>query len=1450
MLCNFFVRWLSKQRGMGRWNHPRRNRRLDVVHQSESLEVRLVLDGEPPILTETSFGPQPGTHTIYEDRTGDGLTPDDQPVLFGIPVVKVHFVDGEVQSRVTRIMANGGSTDPTFRRIQYKDENFNGKYDFDNSVFPPYSEPIVFEESIFDADEFLFVADRFEANGQQWMQTSTQYDNDDNQTQSWIREFTVQGLAYEDLNANGQRDNGEPGFGANIFIDFNNDGLLNEPIIRSPLNDDIVSSVGIQPDGVIDVTLQGSGPLGFGFHPIQGFEDQEFITITEGLGLYSSPGPNDGNVVENVVFGVFRNGRVQGNVFDDLDFDGQFHPARGDQLSEGVKIWLEQDGKLSSQITDSDGFFSFFVGPGPYRVFQDLSGVGVSQTLPAAATGYTGTITQSNEGVHYFFGRAVGKDILLSAATRMDGKGVDFSYDAGGDPGKFEVALFRSANTTWDANDVQLGSLVMVSPGSGIVSGTGRFQFPNDYVHDPDRPNLIVVVDPRGRITEVSESNNERLVERIIDISPYQVVGEVVYNAQLDQFESESAVQVGFKPTDGEAFVPLVSGNVAYNEKQIKLSGELNSSYGAMPVSLFVGSWSINVQSAATSNFLAATSLYKLVGVDFEFEGIELVNPDGGSALDSYLNVQGELTAPEALGGFQVKLSDPNFIHLGPQAHGISASIPLGGGELAITHVLTLEAEDAAITYLTATDQNPEGAFRLQGKFTVKNETLEDEDDNAPSLDISGTNYVEFGATGVYFVGAFGLKNWSLSPRFLTVKSGTLFLDTVNDEWKIDGELLFKRLTDKTLILGAGMLQGDFNYFQVGLDELDFPTPMAGVFLQKVVLSADNISALDKEAMEISATIGLTEGPKITIPDMPLIGVESQQVHAATLSITGMGSREHLGGSVEFVYLSEKLLKLTGAFDWNWQKNEAKLSGGVNVFNGSLVGSAQVTVNQRGVIGSGQITGTLKLPDVGPYKFEPIANAVVRAYFQYSDNGFSGDDYAAFSTDVDLPILGKKTVAVRVTTDGGLEFFLGMVSLENLEGQQGTLSFGAEKSNFGLEDASPDTFAVPTGVQQLLLSATWENESENVELEIVRPDGSILHESDLDGSTAALIPQMTSSTSRAIALLNPTAGDWLIRVVGTDDLGATQFAALREGVDPTVELLSAQVSAEEVVIEYTANDPDSEATVTLFYDTDGEGFNGTALAENLPVTGDTATQTWNLSQAFSGTYHLYAMISDGHGGFHFHYLDSPITVDADAPISSVMVLPATKLTPTFAVSWSGQDDLNGSGIASYDLFVSDNNGDYELWLDDTTETTANFTGEVGHTYRFYSVATDGAGRVEESPTQSDATTSVILLSSMIDATAKARTRRGQTRASVTLTFDTAVTLAGGAIDVRDRNASTVSVAPRVTQRKGKTQIKFKATGLGPMTLTVDGAKIKNSANLMADPDGDGILGGLKIIQLG
>jgi hypothetical protein len=102
------------------------------------------------------------------------------------------------------------------------------------------------------------------------------------------------------------------------------------------------------------------------------------------------------------------------------------------------------------------------------------------------------------------------------------------------------------------------------------------------------------------------------------------------------------------------------------------------------------------------------------------------------------------------------------------------------------------------------------------------------------------------------------------------------------------------------------------------------------------------------------------------------------------------------------------------------------------------------------------------------------------------------------------------------------------------------------------------------------------------------------------------------------------------------------------------------------------------------------------------------------------------------------------TIDAGIPAdaSHVNPLPATTDTLQFEVTWTGADDVGGSGIATYDVFVSIDGGTATPWLQNTGDTSRTYTGEIDHTYAFYSIATDNVGHREPAPLVPDAVTVV------------------------------------------------------------------------------------------------------------
>jgi len=154
--------------------------------------------------------------------------------------------------------------------------------------------------------------------------------------------------------------------------------------------------------------------------------------------------------------------------------------------------------------------------------------------------------------------------------------------------------------------------------------------------------------------------------------------------------------------------------------------------------------------------------------------------------------------------------------------------------------------------------------------------------------------------------------------------------------------------------------------------------------------------------------------------------------------------------------------------------------------------------------------------------------------------------------------------------------------------------------------------------------------------------------------------------------------------------------------------------------------------------------NGTNfLTNNFWITGQTFI---GLTQPplLQNNLHLFAYHTNAGPDTYTLVYGAPANApQTSPPVSAVFALPAQS-PETFGVVWSGAPYVGGAPIAYYDIYVSDNGGPFTLWQSQTSGTGALYNGTPGHTYAFYSLATDTAGNRETPPLQPQAQTTVIL----------------------------------------------------------------------------------------------------------
>jgi hypothetical protein len=113
-------------------------------------------------------------------------------------------------------------------------------------------------------------------------------------------------------------------------------------------------------------------------------------------------------------------------------------------------------------------------------------------------------------------------------------------------------------------------------------------------------------------------------------------------------------------------------------------------------------------------------------------------------------------------------------------------------------------------------------------------------------------------------------------------------------------------------------------------------------------------------------------------------------------------------------------------------------------------------------------------------------------------------------------------------------------------------------------------------------------------------------------------------------------------------------------------------------------------------------------------------------------------------------IDTPEWVnllDNSTPTSQVLPLTPVQTTTKFEVQWAGTDAE--SGIKDYTIFVSEDSAPFVVWLHNTPNTSATFSGENGKTYAFYSVARDQTGNIEVKDPVAEAVTQITVSPALV-----------------------------------------------------------------------------------------------------
>ncbi|BAY07027.1 FG-GAP-like repeat-containing protein [Calothrix sp. NIES-2098] len=611
-------------------------------------------------------------------------------------------------------------------------------------------------------------------------------------------------------------------------------------------------------------------------------------------------------------------------------------------------------------------------------------------------------------------------------------------------------------------------------------------------------------------------------------------------------------------------------------------------------------------------------------------------------------------------------------------------SVKLPDVNFKLLNLLEVKSNNLGATFV----EQPDRFLKLQGQVTLP-------DIFNATADFTNNNFVKISYAKdrdnkeqlkVDVVGSIFVENIPIVPNIWEVKRASLSLDSIQNEIKGSGLLLIP--TGIEIGGGMGFINGQFNYLSLQADQLNKPIGATGAFLQHISGEINNVAPSDPDPIEFTGGLGFTAGPKIDISvpswfagganfsgslfDIDLIGSLNQE------QIQGNGNIKLLGG----------LATGQGNATLNW--NSRFLDANLNLSIGDII-NAQSKLKADANFNFGLVTdANIKAPTIdfevdtvvlGKKKInlggQELTSA--QAVVEFTNDNNLANDFIRSSGQIDIPIIGKQDAAFTVYLNGRAQIKIG---------------------NFLKEINS---FRVDPGTKWVIFNANWDTPSDNVKVKLKKPDGSILQESDFaNSSDISVVSNLSSSKTRAVVVANPEAGIWDINVVDATGLGDVQASAFRDSEAPSIQVtnITANADASEIVINYAATDPDSEAQISLFYDTDASGYDGILMASGIKEADGTGTFKWNTQGVAPGTYHIYAMSFDENHAPVFTYAPNPVQITAQADLAVTKIASADRvniadrLTYTITITNNGSIESQGitlsETLAKGSKFVSAN----------------------------------------------------------------------------------------------------------------------------------------------------------------
>ncbi len=484
-------------------------------------------------------------------------------------------------------------------------------------------------------------------------------------------------------------------------------------------------------------------------------------------------------------------------------------------------------------------------------------------------------------------------------------------------------------------------------------------------------------------------------------------------------------------------------------------------------------------------------------------------------------------------------------------------------------------------------------------------------------------------------------------PRFDGLRAGSTWTwsDSANPDFTLSGLLGELQLTSPGLPIGTsgmflrvlgGSAQGD------RLWQSDEPITYSGV------IGVEAWSSLLKIRAEVAAsdlTEGFTGSLRIGLlaEDRAIFGNGSDAFRL--VEVQGDGTVDWVRRTIEANGTLEVRSPLEGAGRESLVSGEIALRG----FYGDV---ALVTA-------SGQVQ--FKLPGT---EIEVSGGLSLKL----SADGNPDNDYLAawatvpnpFGDALNLPF-SDLSAGVRIDLDGSLD-------ADDIHW------FGANEIELF------SSWVVESGMPDLLVFASWETPYAGVvQTRVVVYDDlaktsvrEVIDEANYASHNIAVIAPWSGPTGKVVYIASPDPGLWDLEIVGTPPLDGLRYTATSSLPTQAIALNVIADVDDVVSLSWMLGQAMHDGSLTLFADTDAEGFDGLPVG-TLALVDGMQQASFDLRELAPGEYWLYVMAEDGWQVPAMDYASAPVRIGLPPPGQTI---PGTAGPDTLS-GGDGNDTLTG-----------------------------------------------------------------------------------------------------------------------------------------------------------------------------